>query len=133
MILIYTEDEKGRNPTEILAKKIAPNKKIKVEWLSQGNLVVNTRKVVAKINQKISGNPDIVKIIVCVDTECTQRTEKEINNAGKQVASNVLKPVKYCPVVHALESWLTSDPKPIEKNLGENFLYLKQNAIPSNI
>jgi hypothetical protein len=126
MILIYTEDEKGREPVKILAKKITPNVKVKVEWSSKGNLISNSRKTAAQINQHISNNPDISKIIVCVDTECTQCTEEQIHNAGNEVSVLVSKPVKYCPVVHALESWLASDPKPIETRLGNKKFSLPQ-------
>ena len=119
MILIYTEDKEGQTTVRILARKIVTSQvKIETHWAAQGNLVTNIRKMAAKINLFIKNNSNVSKVIVCVDTECRQRTEQEIINAGKEVAKQISIPVQYCPVVHSLEGWLASDAKAIEDEFG---------------
>ncbi|MBI4712999.1 MAG: DUF4276 family protein [Planctomycetes bacterium] len=132
-IVIITEDNKGREPVYTLAKKILsqPNIRIKSDFASKGNLL-DPEKAIAKMSPYLR-DKDVSKIIVCVDTECTQTSPQKIQDTGRQVAKLISKPpVKYCPVVHALESWLASDPKPITKRLGKIFSLRQDECKPKD-
>lgn len=117
MILIYTEDEEGRSPVKILARKIVSGINIKVKWTPKGDLLTNPRKTKARIDVVLAKHADVSGIIICVDTECTSVSEQEIQNAEKKLSEMVEIPVKYCAVVHSLEGWLASDKKMISRRI----------------
>ena len=81
--------------------------------------VLNRRKVEAVINEVLRRNPDLSKVIVCVDSECTSldETEDRAQEVRKAVASEVRCPVHYVVVGHALEGWLLADVEAVRKYL----------------
>lgn len=87
----------------------------------RGNLL-NERKVKAVIsNDILLGHPEVSKIIICVDSECTPENEakKEVEKIEKNVKSGVKYPLYYVTLIHALEGWLLADPDTIGIYLGQ--------------
>lgn len=87
----------------------------------RGNLL-NERKVRAVIlNSILPDHPEVSKIIVCVDFECTPEDEaqEEVGKIEKIVKSGMKHPIYYIPVIHALEGWLLADPEGIKAYLGQ--------------
>ncbi|MBM4465080.1 MAG: DUF4276 family protein [Chloroflexi bacterium] len=64
---------------------------------------------------------DIEKVIVCVDSECTDPAEiqREVSKVEREL-SRVGLPVvpRYVVVVHALEGWLATDSEAVRQVLG---------------
>lgn len=87
-------------------------------------------KIQAFIEQAILMNdPDVSKILICVDSHCTP--PEEIQKKAKQMQRTLAKrglrkPVRYCVIVHALEGWLLADTQALSK-----FLNVKVN-LPAN-
>jgi hypothetical protein len=83
--------------------------------------LLNERKIRAVIlNDILSTHPDVSKIIICVDFECTPEKEakEEAERTEKYVRSGIHHPLYYIPVIHALEGWLLADPEKIKMYLG---------------
>lgn len=130
-ILILTEDAKGREPIRIIARKVLPSSiGIKVDFANKGDLLLpdKTRaKILPYLNQGYS------KIIICVDTECTKVTEADIKKAEKGLFNQIsISSIKYCAVVHALESWLASDKDIIKEWLKRDFSLPQTECTPKN-
>ncbi len=84
--------------------------------------LLNERKVKAIIiNDIMVSHPEVSKILICVDSECTPEdvTQKEIEKREKVVKSGVKSAIHYIAVIHALEGWLLADPEGIEQYLGQ--------------
>lgn len=87
----------------------------------QGDLL-NARKIKAYVEKDLlPDHPDLSKVIVCRDSECTdprliekdfQAVEQELKHLG------IKTPVAHCIVVHALESWLMTDTETLSSFLG---------------
>jgi hypothetical protein len=78
-----------------------------------------TEKVKPYVEALLKQHQDIEKVIVCVDSECTDpadiweevsKVERELNEVGL--------PVRYALVIHALEGWLAADSKALGQVLG---------------
>jgi hypothetical protein len=66
-------------------------------------------------------HPEISKIIICIDSECSD--ENEIGQKATDVEKRLeqmglVTAPKYVVVVHALEGWLLADPGAIQTYLG---------------
>jgi len=62
---------------------------------------------------------DVEKVIVCVDSECTDPAEiqREVSKVEQELSETDL-PVRYAVVVHALEGWLAADSEAVRQVLG---------------
>lgn len=123
-IALYVEGPSDEKTLPILIKKILGEQVsiISRVFRGRGNLL-NEQKVHSAITQDlVQEHPDVSKIIVCVDSECTPevQTEREIRKIEKSVKTKVQPryPVYYVVVVHALEGWLLADPETIKGYLG---------------
>lgn len=117
---IFIEDRMGRDVFSILSHKILAGKRvgIHIRQLPRGDLL-NAEKVLASIEYEIRQHSDLAKIIVCVDSECTDPTEIDRKaQAVEQKLRHIRRPVKYCIVVHALEGWLMADSTALRQFLG---------------
>jgi len=76
-------------------------------------------KVRAYIKRLLNEHPEISKIVVCVDSECTgpQEIEQEVRKV-KQHLLRLKVNLQYVVIVHALEAWLAADPKALRKVTG---------------
>lgn len=111
-IVLFTEDGPTGAAISILAEKVlsSAHKKagLKRRQIKRGDIFKNPRKIAAlvSLNRK-QGN---AKIIVCVDSECTDPAETERNLTR---CRNHLKKARLAAdiivVVHALETWLAAD------------------------
>ena len=66
-------------------------------------------------------HPDVAKVIVCVDSHCTDPEEirKEVSRVERELARMSLQVTpQYVVVVHALEGWLAADQKALGLVLG---------------
>ncbi|MEO0115781.1 MAG: DUF4276 family protein [candidate division WOR-3 bacterium] len=104
----------------ILARKIVPREVgITSRIINRGDLLNNERKVYACVNDMLQDNPDISKVIICVDSECTP--EEDIKNMVVKIEKNLTEkigvPIYYVVVVHALEAWLLADADNIKEHL----------------
>jgi len=86
--------------------------------LAQGNLL-KPNKIRGVVDQMVEEHhPEIKKIIICLDCECTSEKEKQpkVSRAAKELRQLGLQPApQYCLVVHAIEGWLASDPAALNK------------------
>ena len=79
------------------------------------------RKIKAHLEFLLKNQPDVAKVIVCVDPHCTDPAEirKEASRVERELARMSLQVVpQYVVVVHALEGWLAADQKALEQVLG---------------
>lgn len=86
-------------------------------------------KVRPYLEALLKQHQDVEKIIVCVDSECTDPEEiwEEVLKVERELIETGL-PVRYAVVVHALEGWLAADSKALEQVLGRGAeVHLEQN------
>ncbi len=120
-ISLFVEGPSDEDTLPILARKISANLGFVTRVLPRGDLL-NAKKVGAYINADIKiKHQDILKVIVCPDSECTPEeeflkialpVEKELRDLVKN------PPVYYCGVIHATEAWLACDALALGRYLG---------------
>jgi len=110
-IALLTEDGPSGEAIRILAEKcltkIGRSSKIIRRSINRGDIFTNPRKLAALVKQV--NVKEQTKIIVCVDSECTdpKLTESNLQSAKKALSElNVV--VDFIIVVHALETWLAA-------------------------
>lgn len=121
-IALLVEGVSDSKTLSILIKKILGEKAgVLTRIVGQGNLL-KARKVCADLKDILSENPDVSKILACLDSECTseQETKNLIKPVEKEVKISIGEQYKfsYIVVVHALEGWLLADPDAITGYLG---------------
>lgn len=122
-IALLVEGPSDEQTLKILIRKILGEQVSIVTRVmrGRGNLL-NERKVRAVIlNNILPDHPEVAKIIVCVDSECTPEDEarKEAEEIEKIVNSGMKHPIYYVCVIHALEGWLLGDLDGIKIYLGQ--------------
>ncbi len=120
-ISLFVEGPSDEDTLPILARKICPNLGFVTRVLPRGDLL-NAAKVGAYISADIKiKHQDILKIIVCPDSECTPEKEflKIIVPVEKELRHLVkYPPVYYCGVIHATEAWLACDASALGRYVG---------------
>ena len=122
-IALFVEGQSDKETLTILVKKILGEHASVIPrvFRGKGNLL-NEQKVYSSITYLVQEHPDVSKIIVCVDSECTpeDQTEQEIKKVEKSIKSKIQQrhPVYYVGVIHALEGWLLADPDAVTEHLG---------------
>jgi len=99
-----------------IVRKIIPSEVgIESRLINRGDLLTNEKKVYACISNILQNHPDISKIVVCVDSHCTQKEEidKEVRKVEGNLKKKVNIPVSYVVIEHALEGWLLADPESV--------------------
>lgn len=122
-IALLVEGPSDEKTLRILVQKILgePISIVTRVMKGRGNLL-NERKVITVIlNNILPDHPEVSKIIVCVDSECTPEDEarKEAEVIEKIVNSGMKYPVHYISVIHAIEGWLLADAEAIQEYLGQ--------------
>jgi len=122
-ITLFVEGPSDRDTLSILVKRILGEQISIIPKVGRGKGdLLNERKVSTQIRHIIRKHPDISKIIVCVDSDCTSadETEKEIKKVETAIKAGIQQkyPIYYVGVVHALEGWLLADPESIKEYLG---------------
>ena len=108
----------------ILAERLLSNRSpkpgLKLLLLPRGDFF-SAPKVSAQLKVVHQRHPDIGKVILCLDCECTptEDIEPQLTEVQKQVRHDhpSLNPTIVLKV-HALEGWLASDPQAVQKVLG---------------
>lgn len=111
-IVLFTEDGATGEAIRILARKVfsptGRNVKIKRHQIDRGNIFKNPRKLEALV--KLAQNEGKSRVIVCVDSECTDPAEIERNlTPCKKHLKKTRLAVDIVVVVHTLETWLAAD------------------------
>lgn len=121
-IALLVEGPSDNETLAILVKKILGESTSVIPRVLRGRgNVLNAQKVCSVAQFLLQRSPDVSKIIVCVDSECTpgDQTEREIGEIEKFVNTRVQGcPVHYIAVIHALEGWLLADAHAITEYLG---------------
>ncbi len=120
-ISLFVEGPSDEDTLTKLARKISPNLGFITRVLPRGDLL-NAAKVGAYINADIKvKHHDILKVIVCPDSECTPEKEflKIVLPIEKELRVLVVDPpVYYCGVIHATEAWLACDALALGRYIG---------------
>lgn len=120
-IAIFIEEPSSQKPIQIFVRKILGKKIGTVIRVKKRGDLLNKEKIEAYIeNDILLEHNDILKFVVCVDSECTP--EKEMAKITRRIEtslkSKVIQPLHYIIVTHAFEGWLLSDPISIKEYLG---------------
>ena len=122
-IALFVEGPSDKAVLPILVKRILGERTgvIVRDFHGRGNLL-NEKRVCAIAQVLLRESPDVSKIVVCVDSECTpgDQTERVIRKIEKSVNAGIQQrcSVHYIAVIHALEGWLLTDPDAITEHLG---------------
>lgn len=88
----------------------------------KGNLL-NVTKVASIIKYNLREGHDISKVLLCIDSECTDvgETRKEVAQKEESLRQSFPKvTLNYIIVDHSLEGWLLQDREAIIETLGRN-------------
>jgi hypothetical protein len=123
-IAIFVEGQSDKQTIGILAKKLlsdrSPKPGLEFLFLPRGDFF-SAPKVSAQLKVVHQRHPDIGKVILCLDCECTPKEDiqPQLTKVQEEVRQNhpSLNPT-FVLKVHALESWLASDPQALREVLG---------------
>lgn len=121
-IAIFIEEPSSQKPIQIFVRKILGRKIGTVIRVKKRGDLLNKEKIEAYIeNDILLEHNDILKFVVCVDSECTPEEEmtKLTCKIEASLKSKVKQPFHYIIVTHAFEGWLLADPVCIKKYLGQ--------------
>lgn len=119
-IALFCED-KFNKPFQILTQRIMGKQKGVIMRSKKRHDLLKEDKIYSHITYDIlQDHPDISKIIVCVDSECTpeKRVLEDLRRVESSIKTKLRQPIHYLPVTHALEGWLLADPETIKQYLG---------------
>lgn len=121
-IALFVEGPSDERSLTILARKILESKGMKhsvIARVVRGDLF-NAQKMKVHIDTLLRTYQDIIKIIVCVDSDCNpSEAESRVKSIERQLAGFGLKIApQYVLVVHALEGWLAADAEAVGKVVG---------------
>jgi len=130
-IVLFTEDDTTGKAIRILAQKVLAEKskppKVIQRWVRQGH-IFNPKNIVLFIKNEIQQEKS--KIIICVDSECTNPSIIERNlGPCKRAVKGLQVVVYFLVVVHALETWLAADEEALRIILKTN----KEIKIPGDL
>ncbi len=130
-IVLFTEDDTTGKAIRILAQKVLAEKskppKVIQRWMRQGH-IFNPKNIVLFINNEIQKEKS--KIVICVDSECTDPGIVERNlELCKKAVKSLQVAAYFLVVVHALETWLAADEEALRMILKTK----KEIKIPGNL
>jgi len=122
---LFVEGESDVQAISILVRKVletqgSPQKTVCRNFRGVGN-IFEARKIKAHLEFLLKQQPDVAKVIVCVDSHCTDPAEiqKKVSKVERELARMSLQVTpQYVVVVHALEGWLAADQKALGQVLG---------------
>lgn len=117
---LFVVGQSDRDVIPLLIRKLGYRGGIRDRIIEQGE-AFDAEAVSTHIRALLASHPDISKIIVCVDSECTdieQSRKGAISTERNLVKSRAHPPVKYVIVDHSLEGWLLQDLDAVGSVLG---------------
>lgn len=118
-IVLFVEGKSDKDTIPKLIRKfLDPSPKIIPRTIHRGEMF-KSEKVRPYLEALLKQHQDVEKVIVCVDSECTDPAEiwEEVSKVERELNEMGL-PVRYAVIVHALEGWLAADSKALEQVLG---------------
>lgn len=124
---IIVEGISDKRTIKTLAERILSSPVgIEIRQLPKGDLL-KPDKVSSFIKYDLGRDPDISKIIICVDLEDINENEvKQAENRLANIGPRVR--VRYKIIVHALESWLLADAKALSQYLNTPSINISPSA-----
>jgi len=123
-IAIFVDGQSDKHTMRILAEKLlinrSPKPGLNLFLLPRGDFF-SAPKVSAHLRFLHQTHPDIGKVILCLDCECTPKEEIQPQLSKVQAEMRRSHPSLSPTVVlkvHALEGWLASDREAVQKVLG---------------
>ena len=123
-IAIFVDGQSDKQTIGILAEKLLSNRSpkpgLKLLLLQRGDFF-RAPKVSAQLKVVQQRHPDIGKVILCVDCECTPKEKIQPRLTKVQEELRRIHPSLNPTIVlkvHALEGWLASDQQAVQKVLG---------------
>jgi hypothetical protein len=116
---LFVEGKSDKDTIPKLIRKFLDTPpKIITRTIRRGEMF-KAEKVWPYLEALLKQHQDVEKVIVCVDSECTDPEEiwEEVSKAEREL-NEVGLPVRYALVVHALEGWLAADSKALGQVLG---------------
>ena len=116
-LLVEGKSDKDAIP-KLIRKFLDPSPRIIPRTIHRGEMF-NSKKVRPHLEALLKQHQDVEKIIICVDSECTDPEEirEEVSKVERELEGTDLV-VKYAVVVHALEGWLATDSRALGRVLG---------------
>ena len=118
-IVLFVEGKSDKDTIPKLIRKFLDTPpKIIARTIHRGEMF-KSEKVKPYLEALLKQHQDVEKVIVCVDSECTDPAEiwEEVSKVERELNEMGL-PVRYAVIVHALEGWLAADSKALEQVLG---------------
>jgi hypothetical protein len=119
LLLVEGPSDKGALP--ILARKLIGSR-VGVTALAVGKGdLLSAKRVEVHISYAMARQKDILKAVLCVDSECTdiERTRARIETVAQEVAQNLTGvSIRAIVVDHSLEGWLLYDRPAVAQFLG---------------
>jgi len=106
---------------KLICKLLDSSTKIIPRTIPRGEMF-NSEKIKPYLEALLKKHQDIEKVIICVDSECTDFAEiqKEVSRVERELGGMGLPVVpRYAVVVHSLEAWLAADPEALKCVLGK--------------
>lgn len=122
MILLIVEGQSDEKVLRILLRRItAHSPALKMLVVPQGEMLERQKRVESRVRYACAENPEISKVLPCVDSECTdiEDTQRKVSQIERilRAAFPRLK-LSYVVVDHSLEGWLLSDRAALGRLLG---------------
>jgi hypothetical protein len=130
-IALFVEGKSDRDTiTKLICKLFDTPPKIIPRTIYRGEMF-EPEKVKSYLEALLKQHQDVEKVIVCVDSECTdpEEIQREISKVERELSKMSLSVIpRYAVVVHALEGWLAADSGALRQVLGRGAeVRIKQN------
>jgi len=120
-IALFVEGKSDKDTVpELIRKLLDIPCKIITRTIRRGEMF-RSEKVRPYVEALLKQHQDVEKVIICVDSECTDPAEiqGEVSKVERELSRMGLPVVpRYVVVVHALEGWLAADPEAVRQVLG---------------
>ena len=128
---LFVEGKSDKDTIPKLIRKFLDTPpKIITRTIHRGEMF-KSEKVKPYLEALLKQHQDVEKVIVCVDSECTDPAEiqREVSKVERALSRMSLPVVpRYVVVVHALEGWLAADPEALRLVLGRGAeVHIEQN------
>jgi len=120
-IALFVEGKSDKDTIpELIRKLLGTSPRIIPRTIHRGEMF-KSEKVKPYVEALLKQHQDVTKVIVCVDSECTdpEEIQREVSKVERELSKMGLPVVpRYAVVVHALEGWLAADSEALRQVLG---------------